>query len=320
MRISGTVAPGYEPVKEHLERQFWDGRGEKAQVCAYVRGEKVVDLWATARDDDDDGKEPYDGDSLHTVFSSTKAVTAVVFACLVDRGLVDYGDKICKHWPEFAQNGKEELRVEDVMRHEAGLAKWVGKIKYVDTLTGNIKENAIGKVIERESPAFPDARHGSDREYHALTRGWILNEVFRRAHPGGKTIGEYLRTEIAGPLGDIDVHIGAPHDGRKNQRLSSPSAAAVAAHFLLPNSVSNRVGFSVAELVDFGKARLGIRSNAARDRRKTVPLFGLTRGDMPLSAIGDVLDTVTTRDKFNKTLQIHSFISINHEAVQKIVG
>ena len=45
--ISGTVAPGYEPVKEMFEKNFENGTEEHSQLCAYVKGEKVVDLWGT---------------------------------------------------------------------------------------------------------------------------------------------------------------------------------------------------------------------------------------------------------------------------------
>ena len=72
----------------------------------------------------------------------------------------------------------------------------------------HIKENRIGRVIERQTAKFREPP-GSQREYHALTRGWIVNEVFRRVDPDGRTVGEYLREEIANPL-DADVVIGVP--------------------------------------------------------------------------------------------------------------
>jgi hypothetical protein len=49
--------------------------------------------------------------------SSTKSLTAIVFASLVDRGLVNYEDKVAKHWPEFGTFGKENLRICDVLRY-----------------------------------------------------------------------------------------------------------------------------------------------------------------------------------------------------------
>jgi hypothetical protein len=48
-------------------------------------------------------------------------------------------------------------------------------------------------VIEDEEQSFPPAEGGTNREYHAATRGLILNEIFRRVEPNRRTIGEFLR-------------------------------------------------------------------------------------------------------------------------------
>ena len=44
-------------------------------------------------------------------------------------GLLKYSDKICSHWPEFAENGKSEITIADLMRHESGLASLDQSIK-----------------------------------------------------------------------------------------------------------------------------------------------------------------------------------------------
>ena len=66
---------------------------------------KIVDLWGSVSD------PGYDGDSLQTIWSSTKNLTALGMAMLVDRGLLSHGDKVTKHWPEFdmGQKGKGEV-------------------------------------------------------------------------------------------------------------------------------------------------------------------------------------------------------------------
>ena len=48
-------------------------------------------------------------------------------------------------------------------------------------------------------------------EYHALTRGWIVNEIVRRVDKSGRTVGEFLRDEVALPLGIAnELYIGTP--------------------------------------------------------------------------------------------------------------
>jgi len=197
--ISGSVAPGYEPVKEMFEKNFENGTEEHSQLCAYVKGEKVVDLWGTV-----DKTSGFDADSLTNVFSSTKSLTAIMMAMAKDRGLLDYADKISKHWPEFGQEGKEDLTIADLMRHECGLPSLTPPPSVEDIQTANIKTNALGELIEKHKLSWPVE---GKRQYHSVTRGWIANEIFRRADPQKRTMGEFLDLEIAKKLG-ADVFIG----------------------------------------------------------------------------------------------------------------
>ena len=98
--VYGDVAPGYERVKEAFRKNFNLGREQNAQLCVYVEGQKVVDLWGSANDN-----QNYNANTLQTIFSSTKSLTAIVVAKLVDQGLLDYGEKIgcllariCQKW------------------------------------------------------------------------------------------------------------------------------------------------------------------------------------------------------------------------------
>ena len=201
IQAEGFVAPGFESVKAMFENNFQRGTDESGQLCVYVGEEMVVDLWCSTSPDNN-----YTGDSLSTVFSSTKSLTAIAMAALVDKGLIKYSDKIASHWPEFGQNEKGEITIADLMRHEAGLANFDAPFDVSCTLRENIKKNALGEIIAGQSCVYPE---GQKREYHSLTRGWIANEVFRRAHPGGSTLGEYLQEEVAGPLA-ADVFVGVP--------------------------------------------------------------------------------------------------------------
>ena len=199
IRIQGTVAPGFESVKALYTRNMQTLAERDTQLCVYHQGEKVVDLWASTDADAD-----FSADSLINVFSSGKSLEALAMASLVSKGLLDYQAKVADYWPEFGANGKSDLTVAALMRHEAGLAVLNVSIKADDLLTANIKQNKIGHIIENHEQTF---RVGSAREYHAVTRGWIVNEVFRRVDPAGRTIGEFLREDISQPLG-VDAFIG----------------------------------------------------------------------------------------------------------------
>lgn len=200
-QIHGTTAPEFESVRELFAQQMQVMAEQGAQLCVYHRGEKVVDLWA-----DVTGEGSFSADTLVNVFSSGKSLEAIAVASLVGKGLLRYDAKIVEYWPEFGANGKEGLTVADLMRHEAGLANFDTSLDMEDLFAENIKQNAVGRIIEQHAPNF-DSPGGGRREYHALTRGWIVNELFRRVDPEGRTIGEFLREEISGPL-NADVVIG----------------------------------------------------------------------------------------------------------------
>lgn len=200
LAVGGFVSPGYESVREMFERNFSRGADETAQLCVYVGEEVVVDLWAST------SHSAYTGDTLTNVFSSTKSITAIAMAALVDLGLINYSDKICQHWPEFAENEKGDVTIADLMRHEAGLANFDTPVEMEDTLRENIKKNCLGEVIARQKCVYPE---GGKREYHAITRGWVANEIFRRVHPEGKTIGVFVDEKFARPL-EADLYIGVP--------------------------------------------------------------------------------------------------------------
>ena len=159
----------------------------------------MVDIWG--RVDPDNG---FNGDSLTNVYSSTKSITSIMMAMAQERGLLDYGDKIAKHWPEFGQAGKEDITIADLMRHEGGLASFPEPIEITDVQPENIKKNCAGAKIAKMTPSWPE---NGRRQYHACSRGWIANEIFRRVMPDNITLGEFLRTDLAGRL-DADTHIG----------------------------------------------------------------------------------------------------------------
>ena len=201
VRVEGEVAPGFESVKELYVRQMQQSAEINSQLCVYYRGNRVVDLWCTAS-----GDEMYSADSLANIFSSGKSLAAIAMASLVGKGFLQYDAPVSTYWPEFTGGGKDALTVADVLRHEGGMAAFPKSLDPVDLLTENIKQNKVGSVIEGLSIRFPD-EDGRKREYHAVTRGWILNEIYRRADPAGRTIGEFLRDDLRVPL-DADVIMG----------------------------------------------------------------------------------------------------------------
>ncbi|WP_157870464.1 serine hydrolase, partial [Streptomyces ossamyceticus] len=87
MDVNGTVAEGFEPVREAFLRNF-EALGEKgAAVVVHQHGRKVVDLWAGTRDVD--GDEPWQHGTAQIMRSATKGVAAAVLLMLAERGELD---------------------------------------------------------------------------------------------------------------------------------------------------------------------------------------------------------------------------------------
>ena len=76
--------------------------------------------------------------------------------------------------------------------------------------TENIKQNRIGEIIENDPPL----KKGSKRVYHAFTRDWITNEIFRRVEEKQRTMAEFWREEIETKY-DLDVHINLTKENIK---------------------------------------------------------------------------------------------------------
>jgi len=198
--VRGMVAPGFEEVRDELERNFAE-RGEiGAAVAAYWRGEKVVDLWGGRRAPD--GDAPWRDDTMVAVMSSTKGLAAMALAVANARGWLDYDAPVARYWPEFAQQGKAGVTVRQLLAHEAGLVLLdepvsVERMRDLDD---------IGRLLARQRPAWtPGTRHG----YHAMTLGLYMQELIRHADPTRRTLGRFFHEELARPLG-LDFYIGLP--------------------------------------------------------------------------------------------------------------
>jgi CubicO group peptidase (beta-lactamase class C family) len=244
-QVKGDVAHGFESVKQLFTQQMLTLAEENVQLCVYHRGKKVVDLWASAT-----GDETFAADSLVNIFSSGKSLEAIAVGSLVSLGLLEYDARITQYWPEFGAKGKDGVTVADLMRHEAGLANFDTPLDATDLFTENIKKNAVGQLIEQHGLSY---KPGGKREYHAITRGWIVNELFRRVDPAGRTIGEFLRQEISGPLG-ADVFVGVQENERQRMFPVKPLGFGYQIwQSLLPRFLGRRVLHNVFQLV----ARIG---------------------------------------------------------------
>ena len=120
VEIAGFAQPRYAAVKDAFAANFEAGQELGARFTLVEAGEVVVDLWAGFADR---ARTKVFGErTLTPVFSTTKAVTALMVARLVDQAKLAYDQPVAEVWPDFAQAGKAGITVEQVMSHQAGLS------------------------------------------------------------------------------------------------------------------------------------------------------------------------------------------------------
>ncbi|MFF2651824.1 serine hydrolase domain-containing protein [Streptomyces sp. NPDC058045] len=204
MRIHGTVAEGWEPVREAFRRNFTDLGERGAAVSVQRDGRTVVDLWAGARDADAGaGGAPWEQDTAQVVRSATKGVTAAVLLLLHQRGQLALDTPVAEVWPEFRTHGKERIRVRDLLAHRGGLPVLDRPLTPAEAC-GDFSVGAA--AVAAQAPAWePGTAHG----YHPHTFAWLTGELIRRTT--GQDAGAWIAAELAAPLG-LDLWLGLPAD------------------------------------------------------------------------------------------------------------
>lgn len=218
MNVNGTVAEGYEPVRDAFARNFTALGDRGAAVAVYRDGHRVVDLWAGTRDVD--GAAPWERGTAQIIRSATKGVAAAVPLILAQRGLLDLDAPVSAYWPGFKARGKEKVLVRHLLNHRAGLPvldRPLSPEEALDPLRGP-------EAVAAQAPVWePGAAHG----YHALTYGWLLDGLVRRVT--GVGVGEWIAAEITGPLG-ADLWVGLPaseaHRAGRVGRVEAPESSA----------------------------------------------------------------------------------------------
>lgn len=195
------VAPSFEEVAAAFQDNF-ARRGEIGAACTvYRHGTLVVDLWAGYRDPKTSA--PWSADTVvWPVSSTTKGLSALTVALAHSRGHLDYEERVATYWPEFAQHGKGEITVRQLLGHQAGLAVCKEPLTH-DVLAD---PNRLAAILARQKPAWePGSRSG----YHFSTLGMYESELIRRVDPKHRTLGRYFQEEVAAPLG-LEFYIGLP--------------------------------------------------------------------------------------------------------------
>jgi CubicO group peptidase (beta-lactamase class C family) len=198
VEIAGFALKRLSAVKDAFAANFEAGEELGARFTLVEAGEVVVDLWAGHADRK--RTRPFDDTTLTPVFSTTKAVAALLMARLVDQGKLDYGQTVASIWPEYGQAGKDQITVEQALSHQDGLPGFPEPMEPTEWFDWD----AICTRLAAMAPMWPP---GTASGYHPITFGYIAGEIFRRIE--GRTMGTVLREDLAQPFG-LEFWIGLP--------------------------------------------------------------------------------------------------------------
>jgi CubicO group peptidase (beta-lactamase class C family) len=196
VQIQGHFELQFEAVREAFAALFENPQERGAALCIQVGGETVVDLWAGTADKD--GAQAWHSDTILNLFSCTKTFTAVTALQLVAEGKLALDIPVAHYWPEFAAAGKQSITLRQLLCHQAGLPA----LRHMLPPEALYDWQQMTAALAAETPWWePGTGHG----YAAITYGWLVGELLRRADNRGP--GESIAARVARPLG-LDFHVG----------------------------------------------------------------------------------------------------------------
>jgi CubicO group peptidase (beta-lactamase class C family) len=186
-----------EQVKQLFQKQIDDGQHPGAGLAVYRYGNLVLDIHGGNVSD----SKPVTSETMFVLMSSTKPLTASCLYMLKERGKISYDDPVSKHWPEFAQFGKETVTINHVLTHRGGFPKTPESLPPSDWPDWS-------KVVHAMEQAPTIYTPGETLAYHPINYGWVIGEIIRRVD--GRSFTDFIADELSAPLGMTTTHVGLP--------------------------------------------------------------------------------------------------------------
>lgn len=196
--VDGDWTTDFAPVAEVLADLLAEDPAGGAAVAVYVDGRLVVDAWGGAAVLRTGAR--WTADTLAVTFSCSKGLLAACAVRAAQDGLLDLDAPVATVWPAFGAHGKDAITTRMVLAHSAGLPALDRDIGLDEALAGT-------PVIEALAEQRPLWAPGTGHAYHAMTYGWLVAEILRRA------TGEPLTSLLARMGGGADLWLGLPDSG-----------------------------------------------------------------------------------------------------------
>jgi CubicO group peptidase (beta-lactamase class C family) len=205
-REVGLARAAVERVWNAVQVMYRTGLYPAVQLCVRCRGAVVLDRALGHAAGNAPGERGADGRTRATtetpfcIYSASKAVTAMVVHKLDEMGALHVDDRVADYLPEFDHGHKADITIAHVLAHRAGIPNLPAGALDLDLLER--PEEIVGMLAEAPLVSRPGRRLA----YHAVTGGFVLGEVVRRAT--GRDLRDVLAKEIAEPLGLGALRLG----------------------------------------------------------------------------------------------------------------
>ena len=179
-----------------------------AAVSVWKNGKSILELHGGFRDAK--RETPWTADTIVLLWSATKGLGSACLLHVLQERAVGLERRVAEFWPEFAQAGKSEITLAQLLSHQGGLC-------VLDESADVTDYPAVIAALEKQKPLWPP---GTGHGYHARTFGFLVDELVRRL--AGIPLSEYWRKVFGDPL-HLDIWIGLPDS--EEERVATIYAA-----------------------------------------------------------------------------------------------
>ena len=144
-------------------------------------------------------KDAMTPDTIFDMASLTKPIACATSVCiLLDQGKIKLSDPVAKYLPEFGQNGKDKITIEQLLTHRAGLIP-----------DNHLREYTDGKQHAWKNICALKLIYEPDTQVRYTDVGFIvLGELVERV--SGKKLNHFAAEHVFEPLGMKDTHFLPP--------------------------------------------------------------------------------------------------------------
>ncbi len=192
----GFHEPALAKLKAVITQHIAEGRYPGAQIALARHGQLA--MFETFGQASIEGSKAAQDDTLWLLFSNTKVITAMGIWALVEDGLLTFNDRVAEHMPEFAQHGKGDITIAQVLSHRAGFpsqnvtpAVWTDHVE--------MRKQVCNFTLEWTP--------GTRLHYHGRSALWVAAALIETV--SGIDYRDFLRQRIIEPLGLAnDIFVG----------------------------------------------------------------------------------------------------------------